>query len=55
MKLVILILFFAILPAACSPVSVIEDVNGDAKIDMVDVIQSGVTGRWKGKESHPHA
>lgn len=40
LKLVILIFFFAVLPAVCSPVGLIEDVNGDGKIDMLDFIES---------------
>jgi len=41
MKLVILVLLLAVLPAVCSRMSVIEDVNGDGRIDVSDFFESG--------------
>ncbi len=40
MKLVILIVLLATIPAVCSRASVIEDVNGDGKIDVSDFVES---------------
>lgn len=40
MKLVILIIFLAMLPALCSRAGAFEDVNRDGKIDALDFLES---------------
>jgi hypothetical protein len=40
LKLVVLLLLLTVLPAVCSRTSVMEDVNGDGKIDVLDFIES---------------
>lgn len=41
MKLVILAIFLALVPAVCCRAGVFEDVNGDGKIDVSDLIETG--------------
>lgn len=41
MKLVVLVIFFATLPAVCSRAGAFEDVNGDGKIDVQDFLEGG--------------
>lgn len=55
MKLVVLVIFLATLPAVCSRASAFEDVNGDGKIDVQDFVESGAApATASAKREAPH-